>query len=371
MAISDKLTQLNETKQNIKTALENKGIDTSSVAFTDYADKISEIPSTYTGAITNKLNGALIDISSQAENTTATVYTYNSEKEFNQVFYQGHDTWYFTTGYAGSIGYNEFTLDNEAPFTQVISDDLKSVQIKCTTASGINHDSPSYRIYVTFYKDRTYIDSDYFEVIVPLYICYVKGTKILLANGLLKNVEDITYDDELLAWDFDNGCHTSAKPLWIKQPEIATYYYHCTFENGLTLDLTGSSGNCHAVFNLDKNKFEYANKCVGQMVMTKLGASKLLSCEKVDEKVEFYNIMTNYHINCYANEVLTSSKLNNIYPIENMKFVKEDRELIPIESFDGVSEEYYYGLRLGENKKENIDMIIENVKTKIQKTLLY
>lgn len=43
MAISDLLTQLNKTKQAIKQAISNKGVNMSNVPFTEYASKIEEI----------------------------------------------------------------------------------------------------------------------------------------------------------------------------------------------------------------------------------------------------------------------------------------------------------------------------------------
>ena len=43
MSVADKLLQLNQVKQDIKTAIEMKGIDLTGVAFTDYANKILEI----------------------------------------------------------------------------------------------------------------------------------------------------------------------------------------------------------------------------------------------------------------------------------------------------------------------------------------
>jgi hypothetical protein len=44
MAISDKLQELLDIKQDIKEALENKGVDLTDVAFSGYAEKIDEIP---------------------------------------------------------------------------------------------------------------------------------------------------------------------------------------------------------------------------------------------------------------------------------------------------------------------------------------
>lgn len=206
-------------------------------------------------------------------------------------------------------------------------------------------------------------------LITAVAVCYVQNTTITLDSGELKKVQDITYNDKLLVWDFDNGCYTSAYPLWIKEEEITTSYYHCVFENGIVLDLVGSDGNCHAVYCMDDNCFDYANNCVGKMIMTESGPTKLLSCELKNDIVKFYNIITNYHINCYANGVLTSTKLNNIYPIEDMKFIKENRQIIPIETFDDIPEEFYHGLRLGENKIENINDIKDNLAIKLSKML--
>ncbi len=43
MSVADKLLQLNQVKQNIKTAIETKGVSTSGVPFTNYASKILDI----------------------------------------------------------------------------------------------------------------------------------------------------------------------------------------------------------------------------------------------------------------------------------------------------------------------------------------
>ena len=38
---------------------------------------------------------------------------------------------------------------------------------------------------------------------------------------LRKKIKDVTYDDLLLVWDFDEAKFTWAKPLWIRQEEIS------------------------------------------------------------------------------------------------------------------------------------------------------
>lgn len=206
------------------------------------------------------------------------------------------------------------------------------------------------------------ITGDAFIKMIGSKPCVARDTQISLANNSSKLVQDITYDDELLVWDFNNACYCSAKPLWIKKVQTSTYYYRCEFENGVVLNLVGSNGKCHRVFNVDKNSFESATDCVGSMVAVQNGVSRLISCERVDESVEFYNIITEYHLNLFANSVLTSCRLNNLYPIKDMKFVKDDRPTIPMEAYVGVDDSFYYGLRLGEQKSENVESVNEYVK---------
>lgn len=179
--------------------------------------------------------------------------------------------------------------------------------------------------------------------------CFARGTLILLADGTTKFVQDITYDDLLLVWDFDNGCYASSRPVWIKKAQTTDYYYLCKFADGRDLKLIGSGGKCHRVLDIEAGKFESATDCVGKRVMTEQGETVLLSCERVDEEVEFYNIITHTHINLFAEGVLTSCRLNNLYPIENMRFVKESRmKRTKGDYTDIVGSDTFRGLRLAE-----------------------
>lgn len=195
------------------------------------------------------------------------------------------------------------------------------------------------------------------------YMCFVKNTLITLEAGRTKLVQDINYDDDLLVWDFDKGCYSYAKPLWIMKTRKSNCYYKLTFDNSETLSLVNRGEHVHRIFCVDTNRFEYANDCVGKSVMTRNGVVKLLSCEKVDEVVDYYNIITDYHMNLYANNVLTSTGFSNIYPVKDMKYVMEERPLIPIEAFDNCPEKYYYGFRLG----EQVEYTIEEINKKIRR----
>jgi hypothetical protein len=54
----------------------------------------------------------------------------------------------------------------------------------------------------------------------------------------------------------------------------------------------------------------------------------------------------------FADGILTSNRFNNIYPICDMKFVKDTRTLRPLEEFADIDPKYISGLRLQEQPKQ-------------------
>ena len=192
--------------------------------------------------------------------------------------------------------------------------------------------------------------------------CFVKGTKISLADGTVKNVEDIGYDDNLLVWDFDNAQYAAAYPLWIRRPKKALYYYKLTFESGKVLKVVGSNGNAHRLFSVDDNAFIYSTQLVGKRIYTKNGIDTLKACERIEEEAEFYNIITKYHMNLFAEDVLTSCRYNNLYPIAHMKFIKQPTTFSTKPYVDNnIDKEYIEGMRLQE-QVISIDQTIQYIK---------
>ena len=202
--------------------------------------------------------------------------------------------------------------------------------------SGCNNPNPDE---ATFYGDC-----------VCSYPCFPGDTLITLADGSQKRADEITYNDELLVWNFDEGRFDKAKPLWIKEEDIAMAYNVIRFSNGAELKTVDD----HRIFNKEKGAFTYPmldneNTPVGTHTFTANGEWVTLeSKDVVHEKVAYYNIITERHMNCFANGILTSCRLNNIYPIKDMKFVKDDRELIPYSVYAELPRRWYDGLRLAE-----------------------
>ena len=165
--------------------------------------------------------------------------------------------------------------------------------------------------------------------IVLSYMCLIAGTLITLSNGTTKKVEDITYDDELLVWDFFNGCFTSAKPRWIKIKQTPPVYNKLTFSNGATLGLVGEGGTqgYHRIYNKQAGLFTHTGVPETPIGTITFAEDKtepvLIKQELINEEVDYYNIITDKHFNLFANGILTSCKCSNMYRIKDMKYVGE------------------------------------------------
>ena len=167
-----------------------------------------------------------------------------------------------------------------------------------------------------------------------------------------KKIKDLTYDDDLLVWDFDKGCLAITKPLWLMKKQETEEYNLLKFSDGTELKTVRQ----HRIFNKELGKFTYPmseETPVGTTTFKEDGTEvRLVSKEVVKEPVEFYNLISNYHMNAFAEGILTSCRFSNLYEIKDMKYVKDDRELASKEDYADIPEEYFYGLRLAEQPKE-------------------
>lgn len=161
------------------------------------------------------------------------------------------------------------------------------------------------------------------------YSCMIEGTQITLADGTTKAIEDITYDDELLVWNFYAGRFDKAKPTWIKVAEVAPKYNLVKFSNGAEVGFVGAGGEkgYHRIFNKEAGAFTHTG-CKDTPNGTTTFAQDetfptVVSQEVIEKEVKFYNVITDKHYNLFANGILTSCRLSNKYRIENMRYIGE------------------------------------------------
>ncbi len=222
------------------------------------------------------------------------------------------------------------------------------------------------RIYFSAYATNT-VGTSYGAVLSDFpEICLMEGTSISLPHGK-KKIELVGYNDRLLAWNFDDARLATAKPVWMVKPFSSPRFSLVKFSDGSELG-TIADGKGHRIFNIDKGMFTHMmsdDTPIGTKTFTDTGKIVSLASKKViNKRTTFYNIITHTHINVFANGILTSTGLNNIYPINHMKFVKENRKSRR-EEFKNVPYELFSGLRLGEQPmsyyglKEKISMMMK------------
>jgi hypothetical protein len=182
---------------------------------------------------------------------------------------------------------------------------------------------------------------------IPYGPCLVAGTLMSLANGTQKKIEDVTYDDVLSVWNFDLGELSEARPLWVKRKQTSSAYTLLKFSDGTELKTFG-----HHIFNKQAGEFTKIitdDTPVGTITVNEQGQEiTIVSKELVNDVVDYYNIWTQYHLNAYANGILTGNRYCNIYPVVDMKYVKDDRALRSAEEFADIDSKYISGMRLQE-----------------------
>lgn len=186
--------------------------------------------------------------------------------------------------------------------------------------------------------------------------CFVEGTLITLADGTQKPIEKLTYADELLTWDFDNGCQSIARIAQLQRNQRTRHYNRLVLEDGTELYTVFN----HSWFNVTKNRFTRTMEAtdINDEIMTINGPKKLVSKEQLvdDNHVWYYNLITENNICCYANGILTGNHFCNIYPVSNMTYIKEERILNQYSDFAPYcSEETFNALRVAEYDYSNYD----------------
>ena len=176
-------------------------------------------------------------------------------------------------------------------------------------------------------NEATATDFDGFstEAVYAYWICFVEGTKITLSDGSTKLVQDIQYGDEVLCYDFTNGVQTVSYIDWKIPERVATKYWEITLSDGTILNLVGSNGKSHRLYNITKQRFDYPQDFEpNDLTLKEDGTTAYVSSyREIEKEVRFYNIASHEHINIYANGVLTSNRLNNRFKIVDNKFTAE------------------------------------------------
>lgn len=197
-------------------------------------------------------------------------------------------------------------------------------------------------LYVTAkytYKDNAgaiysyYIQYHCKETTVSSGGCVTPDTLVTLADGTKKEIQNVTYEDKLLVWDFYKGEYTTVTSAII---------FNHGYDNNTVIKLNFSDGtqvkvvNLHQFFNADLNQFvtiddgNVANY-VGQRFVKQNGEGyttvTLTSYEISEEYIQAYGIISALHYNILVEDMFSTDFMPNDYALfnyfevgKNMKF---------------------------------------------------
>ena len=240
--------------------------------------------------------------------------------------------WLFDVTYSDSGGYATFTGDNKAALGKSYTATITPSNRVDSVAVTMGGKNVNYTKSGTSYTISNVTGALAFTIRSS---CLVKGTKILLANGTYKNIENIGYDDLLSVWNYDTGKITYTYPAFIENSFKVSSYTKTTFSDGSILKTYDS----HGIFSYDLNRYilttdkEY--KVGARIVKIVNGKVKVVTIKKIEtiyEKTEVYHIVSNGYFNIIANDFLTTDPnimISNQYGFtDNVKWPLGTRENI-------------------------------------------
>lgn len=188
--------------------------------------------------------------------------------------------------------------------------------------------------------------------------CFVAGTKILLENGLTKNIEDVVVGDYVVSFDLKNNKSKVSKVLNIFSKNIDKIVEY-EFSDGSTLRATLD----HPIYVIDKGwcnysgepeqykqgsiegtkpvkKLEVEKIQIGDILKLHNGDVELISMNVIEESTLVYNLseIETYHT-YFANNILVHNYRPPVCFTSNTKVTMEDgsfKKIVDIEIGDYV-----------------------------------
>lgn len=207
--------------------------------------------------------------------------------------------------------------------------------------------------------------------------CLVEGTKIKLANGTTKNIENIKYSDLIMALNHDTGKVVYEYPIWIEKKGTSNFYQITTFSDGSILKTVGTHGiysidDNEYVSVLDRKKFHVGTRVVKINDYGKKEIVKVVKTEMKHEKVNYYHVSSTYYHNAIADNILTTDDtlvISNMFPFnEDLTWTNERQNFLKkndILTYDFLKKYFKYyqykGFRMAETKyllnQNNLDIM--------------
>lgn len=214
-------------------------------------------------------------------------------------------------------------------------------------------------------------------------VCLVENTKVTLADGSEKNIQDIGYDDLLKVWSYEQGRFVYEYPIWIEKEGTSEEYQKTTFSDGTVLNTVGD----HSIYSMDANAFvsvtDRDNFKIGTRVAkynnNEIEVVTVDKIEFIEKNVKYYYVASTRYYNIISNNIITAdglTLLSNLYGFDNMKwpsvykdFVNDKNNLYTKQELE-LPDYLYYGLRAYEAKRFKDILPLEMFKVWSKENLL-
>lgn len=142
--------------------------------------------------------------------------------------------------------------------------------------------------------------------------CFAEGSLVTLADGTHKPIEEITFEDQILAWDFNTGKYAVTVASLIDRYETSQQnVINLKFSDDTVVRMVVD----HGFFDVDANKFVFLNEenVASYVGHTFVRASEDGTYENVElvgyeitvETVAYYSIQTAFYNNCIVDGMFT------------------------------------------------------------------
>lgn len=178
--------------------------------------------------------------------------------------------------------------------------------------------------------------------------CFADNSMVSTDRGLV-DMKDLTLDHNVKCWDFDNGCITYAKPLFIQTHGKVSRSFEAVFDDG-TICKYSKPHRCYCVDTRLFESLSYARNIGKSFYFEDGSIKKLVEWRVVDEPTTVYTMLTDHYMTSFVDGILAGSNMVMIYFIDkDMKYYKKPERKGNRPNNFGIPDKIFRGLRLYES----------------------
>jgi len=161
--------------------------------------------------------------------------------------------------------------------------------------------------------------------------CLIAGTKVTMADGSVKNIEEIRDGDMVRIFDHEAGQVSSEKVCYVYESKGEHESFTLRFSNGIELGVVGK----HGLFEKESNRYVNISEANADSFIGKHfyngdtgNWEELLSVSHNDSKVKYYSIYSAKHMNCVTNGLI--SVVDDVVYAMNAFALDENLKIDPV-----------------------------------------